>query len=193
MLPPNAGRIWNSRFLCNCAVGCFVVADLQIGAVGGQSRLGRAGDSRGQVPAGRRRAVKHDLRLVFVNQVVDYFGVAVRLVMLQAADAPPDKPCRPRIESALSQALLRCRPAAPPQVQRREYPPDAALAHQLKRRIFQQAAMLFREYPNFTLSIYVYHFSYLVVRFSCSFSIIVNFAASGKVARIVAFNFSSTS
>ena len=71
------------------AVGGFVVADLQIGAVGGKARFYCACDARGEVPACDGCAVEDDLRLVFVDEVVDYFGVAVCLVLFRGGNARP--------------------------------------------------------------------------------------------------------
>ena len=52
-----------------------VLADLQVGAVGGEAAAQRAGDARRQVAAGRRGAEEHDLRLVAAHEVGDHVGV----------------------------------------------------------------------------------------------------------------------
>ena len=68
----------------NLAVlGDAVVADSQVGAVCGKPCLGRTCDAGGKVSAGGRCAVKHNLRLIFMNQITDYPCVAVCLVMFE--------------------------------------------------------------------------------------------------------------
>ena len=59
------------------------LADLQIGAVSGKPCLCSACNPGSQIPTGYSSPVKHDLRLVFVNQIVDYFCIAVCLISLE--------------------------------------------------------------------------------------------------------------
>ena len=62
-LPPKAGRIWKSRFRIGPVVALeVVVADLQVGAVGGQAAAQGAGDARREVAAVGRAADQEDLR-----------------------------------------------------------------------------------------------------------------------------------
>ena len=60
-----------------------VVANLQIGAVGGQATLGGAGHGRGQITAQRRRAIEHNLWAMLGDQAAHHVAVGGGLIGLE--------------------------------------------------------------------------------------------------------------
>ncbi len=61
----------------------LVVADAQIGAVGGQADAQRRGDARREVAPGGRRPVEHDLRLEVAHRLGHHAGVGLGQVLAE--------------------------------------------------------------------------------------------------------------
>jgi len=69
--------------VCFLAFGVGIVADVQVGAVGGQSGLHFRSNTGRQISPQRRRSVQDDLRLVLADQFAHDAGVGQRAVVFQ--------------------------------------------------------------------------------------------------------------
>ena len=154
MLPPNAGRICNSRFLCS-TLAFGSVTSLMSRSVQSAVRPDRSVEAtRGA--RSRPMAVAptmHDLRPVLLDQRGEHLGVGQRLIVgqprmvgqIHAVDALGDQPLGQRADAGPRQhrAGLDAQPVGQ----------FAGLAAEFQRHVVQRAVFLFGEHPDFALAV----------------------------------------
>jgi hypothetical protein len=159
-----SGANLEKQVIMSLAISCFVVAYLQVGAVGGQACFCCAGDSWCEVSASRRRAIYDNLGFIFVDEVVNYSGVAIGLIAAQKRVLGEVNLVCAELNKLFSERFDVVARQNRSEGDFQDVGEVPSFTHKLDRGIFELAFMLFCEYPNFAISIYVNHI--FVARYS---------------------------
>jgi hypothetical protein len=146
----------------------LVVADLQVGAVGGKAGFCGACDSWGQVAPAGCGAIKYNLGLVFMDQIVNDLSVRIRLIMFEQRMLSEVNP----VGAVIGQPVGEC-PAVLAQEQGGQLYAKlvgelSAFAQKFNRSIFELACMLLGKDPNLSGGVDLNHIPFPFYPMVCS-------------------------